>query len=483
MPAHNTTPARTVVIVGGGISGLATAYYLQHHARTLERPLDIYLVDASSRWGGVIHTVREKGFIVEGGPDSILSYKPAGIALWQSLGLTEDIVGTSREHAGSFIYSRGSLHPLPEGLTLMIPARLGPLFRTSLISWPGKVRAGLDLIWTRHPDGRDISVAEFVSTHLGREVFERIVEPLFAGIYGGDAQQLSVAATYPQLLEITRAHGSLLRGLLARRRHAPARDRTARWTPFVTLRHGLTQMIEALLPALKGVHLRAGTPVTQVHLRDRHAGTATGPWEVHLATGERLTAHAVVLATPAHVSAQLIDAVDPDLAHTLDAIPYASTLTVSLAYPRDDVPHPLKGYGFVVPRVEGRALLACTWTSSKFPHRAPAGYALFRCFFGRAGADEVVSLPDKAILALATEELRAIMGITARPEHTWIFRWQRALPQYVIGHQDRLAHIQARLAEWPHLYLVGNAYSGVGIPDCIAAGHRVAEQLCPTRPE
>lgn len=467
-----------VIIVGGGISGLATAYYLQQQAHKTGQSLTIHLVEATPRWGGVIRTVREGGFIVEGGPDSILSYKPAGLALWRELGLMEEVVGTSREHQGSFIYSRGALHPLPEGLTLMIPARLGPLFRTSLISWKGKVRAGLDLLRTHRPDGRDVSVAEFVCTHLGQEVFERIVEPLFAGIYGGDARELSVAATYPQLLDITRAHGSLLRGLLAHRRQARARrNGSPRWTPFVTLRQGLYQMVETLLSACSSVHFHPDTPVKAVRLREGSCSPSAPRWEVVLATGERHPAHVVVLATPAHISAQLVASFDGELAHSLAAIPYASTVTVSLAYPREAIEHPLNGYGFVVPRVEGRPLLACTWTSSKFPHRAPQGHVLLRCFLGRAGADEVLSLSDAEIVALVRQELRDIMGIKARPERVWIFRWSRALPQYVIGHRERLEHINARVAHWPGLYLVGNAYRGVGIPDCIAGGQHVAQQV------
>ncbi len=476
----STPTVKHIAIIGGGISGLATAYYLQKEARARALPLQVHLLEASDRLGGVIDTVREHGFIVEGGPDCILSFKPAGVGLWKELGLGQDIVGTSREHRGSYVYSRGALHPLPEGLTLMIPSKLGPLFRTRLVSWPGKLRAGLDLFWARRSNGSDISVADFITTHLGGEVFERIVEPLFAGIYAGDARQLSLAATYPQLLEVEREYGSLLRGLLLmqRQRQKEGKNRKARapqWTPFVTLRQGLGQMVEALREQLDGVEVRTKARV-QVLARTQ-TGTSS-PWLLGLEDGTRLSADAVVVATSAHAAAALLRDLDRDLATTLAEIPYASTVTISLAFPRDAVNHPLHGYGFVVPRVEGRRLLACTWTSSKFPHRAPEGWALFRCFLGRAGDDDVVNLSDEQLTALVLEELRVIMGVHATPAHVWIFRWRHALPQYTVGHLVRLQTIERRLAHLPDLFLVGNAYQGVGIPDRVAEAKAVAERIC-----
>ncbi len=473
------TPRR-VVIVGGGISGLATAYYLKKNAQAAGTPVDIHLVEASDRLGGVIHTVREGGFIVEGGPDCILSFKPAGVGLWRELGLEDEIVGTSRENQGSFVYSRGALHPLPEGLTLMIPSKLGPLFRTRLVSWPGKVRAGMDLLWSRRTNGDDVSVAEFISAHLGKEVFERIVEPLFAGIFAGDARQLSLPATYPQLLDLEREHGSLLRGLLVMRQQREKQrgnghGRAPRWTPFVTLRSGLARMVEVLEAHLDGVHVHLNSRVVGITRLSEGQG-----WRVELDRDVPLEGDAVVLATPAHAAARMVLPVDEELADALAGIPYASTVTVSLAFRRDEVRHPLNGYGFVVPRVEGRRLLACTWTSSKFPHRAPAGYALFRCFLGRAGDDDIVHLSDEQIVATVLDELRTIMGLDAVPVHVWVFRWQRALPQYTVGHLRRLGVVEEHLRALPGLYIVGNAYKGVGVPDCIASGKRAAEHILST---
>ncbi len=480
---NSPSTIRRVVIIGAGISGLATAYYLQKHARNKGFDIDVHLVDRAGRAGGVITTVREDGFIVEGGPDSMLSYKPAGLRLLRELGLEDEIVGTSRENAGSFVYSRGALHPLPEGLTLMIPSKLGPLFRTRLISWRGKMRAALNVVYAPRHNGRDVSVAEFVADHLGWETFERIVEPLFAGIYAGDARQLSLAATYPQLLDLEREYGSLLRGLLMMRRRREQSRRTratggSGLTPFITLRTGLARLVEALVDTLveNGVALHLGEEVQELACSPEQEEDSR-VWSVFLSGGHTLEADAVVLALPAHAAARLLSPLDGELADALAAIPYASTATVSLAFRREDIRHPLEGYGFVVPRVEGRSLLACTWTSSKFPHRAPRGYVLFRTFFGRAGADEVVSLSEENLIALALSELKDIMGVDAVPTHAWAFRWQRGLPQYTVGHLERLARVEKRLKRWPGLYLTGNAYRGVGIPDCIGQGEQVAASI------
>ena len=466
----------TVAIIGGGIGGLSAAYFLLEKARSQGRPLHLHVLEASNRWGGVIRTVREGGFIVEGGPDSVLSFKPAGLALWRDLGLEDEIMGTAPGRR-AFIFFQGKLHPLPEGLTLMIPARLGPLFRTSLLSWRGKLRAAWNLVQThRTSDGQDVSVAEFVTRHLGREVFEHLVEPLFAGIYAGDARQLSLRATYPQLLELERQYGSLLRGLLyqVRRRKRNPNGARPRYTPFVTLRTGLGRMVEALVARLQGLaDLHLGMKVTRLEPLDREH------WRVHLADGGALEAQHVVVATPAHAAAPLVEGFDPDLAHLLAEVPYAASVIVSVAYDRSQVPHPLEGSGFVVPRVEGRPLLACSWTSSKFPHRAPQNKALLRCFFGRAGADEVASWPKEDLLALTRQELRETMGITGEPERAWVFRWQPALPQYTLGHGERVAAIFQRASQWPGLHLVGNAYQGVGIPDVIAQAKRAVKELFP----
>jgi len=466
--------SKRVVVIGGGISGLSLAYALRQAGPDPE----VVLLEARDTWGGVIRTVVDDGFVVEGGPDSVLAFKPAAVRLWRQLGLGDVILGTDPRYKGAFVYAKGALHPLPEGLTLMIPSRLGPLFRTRLLSWKGKLRAGLDLIPRRlAPPNGDISVADFIAGHLGWEVLAYIVEPLFAGIYAGDARRLSVAATYPQLLEVERRYGSLLWGLLAMRR---ARQKAARGqkpsaagtrAAFVTLRQGLRQGVDALVARLRqqGVNLHARTPAQRVER------TAQG-WRVHTPAGP-LEADAVVLALPAWQAARLLEPLDADLAAALAAIPYASTATVSLAYRAADVDHPMPGYGFVVPRVEARPLLAGTWTTRKFPHRSPEGFVLMRLFLGRAGDDAIARATEDEILAVARQQLADIMGLRVEPVRAWVFRWRGVLPQYEVGHRQRVAAIQQRLAAHAGLHLLSNAWDGVGIPDRIAAGERLAQTL------
>ncbi len=469
-----------IVIIGGGIAGLATAYELQERARAAAVPLQISLVEAGQRLGGVICTERVDGFIIEGGPDSVLAQKPWAVDLAQRLGLGDQIMGTNPASRRTYVLYRGRLHELPEGLTLMIPTRLKPLLQTGLLSPSGKARAALDLLMRPRAREGDVTLGAFMRQHLGRQVFEHIVEPLMAGIYAGDGEQLSLKATFPRLLELEREYGSLIRGLLVQRPDplAPSPKRgggggEARWSGFVTLRQGLGQLVEALVAHLDRVQLYTGQRVQ--HLRPRTPDGWQWPgYEVGLADGRVLSADVVVLATPAYVAADLLAELASGLAQCLRAIPYVSTATVSLAFRRDDVRHPLDGHGFVVPRVENRPLLACTWTSSKFPHRAPEGAVLLRCFLGRAGQEEVVWLDDEALLRLIRAELGDILGIQAEPTLVRIFRWPRAMPQYVLGHLERLEAIQAHLTRLPGLYLTGSAYRGVGLPDGIRAGAETA---------
>lgn len=470
-----------IVIIGGGIAGLTTAYELQERVRAAAAPIQVSLVEAERRLGGVICTERVDGFVIEGGPDSVLAQKPWAVDLAQRLGLGDQIVAANPAHKKTFVLYRGRLHELPEGLTLMIPTRLKPLLQTGLLSPLGKARAALDLIQRPREREGDVTLGAFVREHLGREAFERMVEPLMAGIYAGDGEQLSLKATFPRLLEVERQYGSLVRGLIARRPHpsAPSPEKEGgkgRWSGFVTLRQGLGQLVEALVAHLDRVQLYTGQRVQRIRPQTPDGRRWPG-YEVELADGRVLSADALVLATPAYIAAELVAEWAPGLAQGLRAIPYVSTATISLAFYRADVRHPLDGYGFVVPRVENRPLLACTWTSSKFPCRAPQGFVLLRCFLGRARQEEVIGLDDEALVRLVRAELADILGIQAEPALVRIFRWPRAMPQYVLGHVERLEALQAHLTRLPGLYLTGSAYWGVGLPDGIRAGVQTAEQV------
>jgi len=480
-----TLPTR-VVIVGGGIAGLAAAYRLNRAAPGIA----VTLIESGSRLGGKIVTERMGGFVVEGGPDSFLSYKPRGIGLCRELGLADRLQGTNEQAHRSFVMRGGNLYELPEGLTGLIPSRFGPMLRTGLISPLGKLRMGLDYFLPPRSQDGDEALATFVTRRLGREVYERLVEPLLGGIYAGDGEQLSLMATFPQLRRAELEHGGLIKGVLAAMRSPTQRhpdfgqtvdssgsnSSPTKGSAFVTLRAGLGEMVETLEARSGGVEVWLGTRVVRVCKGSKET-PPDGGYTLTLESGERLHAAALLLATPAYVTADLVADLDPGMADTLRNIPYSSTATVSVAYPLADIPRRLGGYGYIVPRAEGRAVLACTWTSSKFPHRAPEGFALIRAFIGRTGQEGVLDWTGENLLGLVRSELRDILGISAPPIFHRIFRWPRSMPQYTLGHLDRLAVIEERLAAHSGLFVAGSAYRGIGIPDCIQSGEVAAERI------
>ncbi len=463
---------RRAVVVGGGIAGLAAAYYLQ---RQLGGEAVITILEASDRWGGKITTDRvpfDGGqFIVEGGPDTFLATKPYATALCNELGLGGRLHGTNPVQKNTYVLHRGRLLPLPDGLAMMIPTNVGAILKSRLVSWPGKARMGIDFLLPAHPVNGDESLGAFVSRRLGREAYENLIEPLMSGIYAGDGDALSLAATFPYLRDLELKYGSLARGALTMRKQTLSAKRGP--TPgsrsaFLTPTTGLAEIVEALVAVLQkqGMELKLRTAVRSIAQHDR--------WTLTL-DEESLEADALILATPAFVSGQLLSAVDEELAGALTEIPYASTATISLAYRLSDLRRPLDGYGYVIPRSEGRRALACTWTSTKFPHRAPEGLALLRVFVGRAG--EEIPWNENDLLELALEELRMTLGIEAEPVMSRVFMWDKAMPQYNLGHPQILARIDAALSHHPDLALAGNGYRGIGIPDCIRSGELASERI------
>jgi oxygen-dependent protoporphyrinogen oxidase len=476
--AHRPRPSPQVVVIGGGIAGLATAYALQEGARAAGKALACTLVEARPRLGGVILTERVDGFVIEGGPDSLLTQKPWGVELCQALGLGDHLIATNDRQRRVYILWGGRLQPLPEGLALIVPGRLGPLLRNRLLSWRGKIRMGLEYVLPPQPPPGDESLAALVRRRLGREALEKIAEPLLAGIYAGSLEQMSLLATFPRLRELEARHGGMIRGIRAQRRQlrrATAGDR--RPGPlFMAPRHGMAEIVEAIsarldrCTVLQGVAVQGVVPLVE-------RGRATPRYEVVLEHGPALPADAVVFATPAYVTAQLVERFHPELAKALRGIPYVSTATVSLAFRRADVPHPLDGFGFLVGRREPCCLIGATWTSTKFSHRAPAEHVLLRAFVGGAGREELVARDDAALIQLVREEFRAILGIAATPLLARVFRWEKANPQYLVGHLERLEAMEKLLAPYPGLFLTGSAYRGVGVPDCIHQGTQTAARL------
>jgi oxygen-dependent protoporphyrinogen oxidase len=460
VPAEIQNPKSKIFIVGGGISGLAAAYRL---SRSLPDAA-ITLVEQEQRLGGKILTETYQGFLIEAGGDSFLSRKPRGIGLCAELGIAGRLFGRNPAHARSFVKRYGRLFPLPEGLSGLIPTNLSALADTPLISAAGQARLAQELELPPKPPGEDESVAAFAHRRLGRELFDQLVEPLLAGIYAGDASQLSLAATFPQLRQLELEYGSLLRGLQQQPR--PATE--SPYPPFVSLPNGVGELVKTLVAHLEGVQIMTGAAVAAV-------SPAGGGYQVTLADGRQLPADALILTTPAFASARLLADFEPKVAEELAAIPYVSTATISLAYATADLHRPLDGYGYVIPAIENSDVLACTWSSSKWPDRAPAGYSLLRVYLGRYGRGDVLAQSDDTLLAMAVEELRQTLLLTAAPRFARLYRWPQAMPQYTLGHLERLAQIEAALAERPGLYLAGAAYRGVGIPDCIASGEAAAE--------
>lgn len=468
-----------VAIVGGGIAGLATAHALQSRAAEAGLPLTCTLIEASREWGGKIATHRVNGFIIEAGPDSFLSQKPWALDLCRRLGLSDQLINTKASYEKAFVFSRGRLRPLPDGLVVVMPTRLWPFLRSGVLSFPGMMRMAMDLVIPKQPAvDQDESLASFFRRRLGREAFERLVEPLMAGIYAGDAEQMSLRATFPRFLEMERRYGSLMRGILAGRRagRSGSRDEATARTTFVTLRDGLSTLTGALVAQLEkaGVKLMAGQRVAALQVRSGHPD---GMYALRLEGGVVVSADAVVLATPAYVSASLIRSLNPCAADLLDAILYASTATVSLAYDTESLGGSVKGFGFVVPRVERCDLLAATWTSLKWDHRAPPGHTLVRCYIGGIKREALLMMDDKALIGRVQDELRTIAGVIRKPVYAEVNRWERAMPQYTLGHTERLAELQRLLQLYPGLFLTGAGYRGVGIPDCIRDGTETAEQV------
>jgi len=457
----------SVVIVGGGISGLAAATRL---AERLD-PASITLIEAESRLGGKIRTERTGEFVLESGPDCFLAAKPAGIELCRRLGLSDRLIGTNPSTRKSFVKRAGRLHPLPDGITGLVPSRLMPLLTTGILSLPGRVRAGLELFVPRRHGATEESVAEFSRRRFGSEAYHWLIEPLLSGIYAGDGETLSLESTFPQMRETELGDGSLLKPLLFGRTGGPASSSPTR-TGFVTLKGGLGELVEALTTRLAGASVLLGTKVKLV----RGAVVGRG-YRVELTDGRTIESDTVVLATPAYASAAILESLSTDLSTALRTIPFVSTATISLAFPWTAFPTLPQGYGYLSPRAEGGPLVACTWTSNKFPERAPRDAVLARCFIGRAGADEVVQAGDSVLLDLAMEELRRVAGVSESPLLYRIARWPAGMPQYTLGHRQRIERIDRMLAGHQGLHLAGASFHGVGIPDCIASGWAVADSI------
>ena len=474
-------------IVGGGIAGLAAAYELEK-ARAAGADVEYALFEAREQLGGSIASEIVNGAVLERGPDSFLTEKPAAIELCRELGLAADLVPSNDAARKTYILVKNKLVPLPDGLMFLVPTKLIPTALTPLFSLSTKIRMGLELLHPPRPTGpEDVAVATLVERHFGQEAGDRLADPLLSGIYGGDATQLSARTVLPRLVEMESEYGSLTRGMLAahRKMRAKAGEATKKngaassngngksnQTPrpiFTTLRGGLQQLIDAIESRLNPASVRLSTPVSAIE-------RVSKGWRVE-AAGVRQIYDSVIVCPPAWAAGVLLSPVDAALGEDLSAIPYSSSITINLVYDEAALGPLPDGFGFLVPASEGRAMLACTFVHRKFLGRTPPGKAVLRAFLGGMKNEALLAEPDDVLVTTVRRELQEILGIHARPEHTQVSRWRRAMAQYAVGHQSRARRVAERVADLPGLKLAGNAYDGIGIPDCIRLGRAAAREL------
>jgi oxygen-dependent protoporphyrinogen oxidase len=449
---------KKIAIVGGGISALACAVDLK------EKGFDFTVFEKEDSAVGKLFTEKIGSLTIEGGPDSYLPEKIWSVQLIKKVGLAGEMLCSNDEHKGTFIYSGGRLHPLPEGVMLMVPTMIMPLVKSRLISWPGKIRMGMELFVPPRKDRKDESLAEFVTRRLGRECLEKIAEPLVAGIHTSNPDNMSVLATFPRFVEMERKSGSLIKSMVAAMKKMPPQNPSGpKMTYFMSLKGGMQELVRGCVSFIGEERVRTGTAVVSVVKQDSRYRLAFGD-------GSKADFDAVVVATPSYVTKDILKSADEELCGRLSAIEWSSSATISLAFRKDDIKKSLPGFGFIVPRVENRRINACTWSSVKWSHRAPDDTLLIRSFVGGGHHEELVSLGDTELVTIVLEELREIIGLTAEPVFSKVYRWFK-------GHLERITAIDEKLKEHKGLFLIGCSYRGIGIGDCVKSGFDAAAAI------
>ena len=478
---------KRIAIIGGGISGLAAAHRLIELSKINQQPIHLTLLEASGQLGGTIQTDERDGFLIERGPDSFISEKPEALALINRLGIESRLIQTNEQYRRSFIVNKGHLIPVPEGFQLLAPSRFWPFITTNIFSLSGKLRMAADLILPRkNANGRDDeSLASFVRRRLGREALERMAQPMVGGIYTADPEVLSLRATLPRFLEMERVHRSLILGMW--RQSRSTRNQTgvsgARYSLFLSFDKGTQVLVDELQRRIADFRsplsdrLRTEVRINTKVRRLEQPSSESSPWTIVTVNGETIEADAVCLALPSYVASSLLQNTAPKLSSQLSQINFASTATINLAFRRLDINHKLDGFGFVVPLIEKRSLIACTFSSVKFPGRAPQDHVLLRAFVGGALQSEMLELDDNEIVNRVESDLRRLLGVTGKPLFVEVSRWTNAMPQYEVGHLERVSNIDLLVSQLPGLALAGNSYRGAGIPDCVKSGERAAKCL------
>jgi len=501
-----------IIVIGGGITGLSAAHRLVELRLEKNLPLEVLLLEGSRQLGGAIATRHLNGFLIEEGPDSFITTKPWALALCKRIGLDSHLIPTNEAHRSTYVVHRGRLLPIPEGFLMLAPTQFLPFVTSPLFSWRGKLRMALDLVLPRAPRQDDESLASFVSRRLGREALERVAQPLISGIYTADPEKLSLRATIPSFLEMEEKHGSIIKAMLLERRaknRGQNKESGARYSIFVSFKEGMQTLVDALVARLtKDEVFRAqyslnrsvvqkeikrtgnGNKTVQLNQRVKHvvrsfdsaqdshqALMANGGWRVFTEDGTWLDADGIIFATPAYQTAALVEGFDKSLAPELRKIEYASSVVINLAYRREDISHPLDGFGFVVPMVEKLTIIACSFSSVKFPGRAPQGSVLLRCFIGGAINPQAYELEDSELINAAHKEICNLLGIKAHPLFALVHRHPQSMPQYPVGHLEHIAQINAKVSKYHGIAIAGNAYAGVGIPDCVRSGEEAAEAI------
>ncbi|HEX7232020.1 MAG TPA: protoporphyrinogen oxidase [Candidatus Binatia bacterium] len=465
---------KRIVVIGGGIAGLAAAHRVLELAQDKDLAIDLALLEASDRLGGSIATERIGSFLVEAGPDSFITEKPWAVRLCERLGLTDRLLSTQPAYQKIYVVHGGKLVQLPEGFFLLAPTRFWPFVQSALFSWPGKLRMAAEIVLPRSMSDQDESLGSFVRRRFGAEALERVAQPLVGGIYAADPDQLSLTATMPRFKEMERSRGSIIRAMWSeqKRRARGQSGSGARWSLFVTLADGMQELVEAIRQRVPKNAIRLNTSVTEL-TRDAKKKS----WCIAVGRDEPITADAVIIAAPAFAAAQMLAPIANGAAAELLKIPYASTATVSLAYRRQDFPRPPDNFGFVVPAVERRKIMACTFSSLKYPRRAPEDHILLRAFVGGALQPELFADDNATMTNNVRGELASLLGVVAEPVVTRVWRHPKSMPQYHIGHGGRIERVENELRQFPSLALAGSAYHGVGISDCVRTGEEAAEKI------